>query len=208
MADSTPNQTSEDPPTQAQPCDQALKIPSPRLHFRSLAKALGHIRSNLAFVMHALQRWEDDEWPTVEDTVARELCSATTFLGGVLEGMAILEAGLSGAQPAAGMSFDARLRTAQDAAKALKSSGQEGGMYVDFWTLADFWRRYFPYQPRPSVFERDGGVKDISVALGDGSNSGPVMRGLLVPTFNHACSMMRIVAPRLRECFEVPDMPL
>ena len=215
MADSTHNQTSDDPPPQAKPSDLALKIPSPRLHFRSLANALGHIRSNLAFVMHALQRWEDHEWPTVEDTVARELSSATMFLGGVLDGMVILEAGLSGAQPAASMSFerttfgDARLRTAQDAAKALKSSGQDGQpMYADFWTLANFWKHYFPYQPRPSVFERFGGVKDISVALGDGSNSGPVMRDLLVPTFNHACSMMRIVAPMLHECFEVHDMPL
>lgn len=218
MADPDPthNGTFDDPSPQAKPSDLALKIPSPQLHFRSLANALGHIRSNMVYVMHALQRWEDHEWPAVEDTVARELSSGTMFLGGVLDGMVILEAGLSGGgQPAASMSFerttfgDARLRAAQDAAKALKSTGREGQpLYADFWTLANFWKHYFPYQPRPTVFDRFGGVKDISVALGDGSNSGAVMRDLLVPTFNHACGMMRIIATMLHECFDVQDMSL
>jgi len=196
--------------------EMSYKIPSPLLHFRSLANAMGHIRSNLAYVLYALQRWEDCEWSLVEDTVARELSCATMFLGGALDGMVILEVGLSrGTQPAASMSFerttfeDAALRSAQDATMALKSNEREGqALYADFWTLANFWKHYFPYQPRPTVFVRSGGVKDFSVALGDGSNSGPVMRDLLVPTFNHACSMMRIIATMLsaQDSFTVQDL--
>jgi hypothetical protein len=48
--------------TQARACDMALKIPSKRLHFRSLANALLNVRSSLMYVMDALQRWDDNEW--------------------------------------------------------------------------------------------------------------------------------------------------
>eukprot|EP00798_Chlamydomonas_sp_ICE-L_P017784 gene17784-24159_t len=58
-------------PRRAKASDLAIKIPSPLLHFYSLANAMGHIRSNMANVLYALHRWEDSEWPLVEDTVAR-----------------------------------------------------------------------------------------------------------------------------------------
>jgi hypothetical protein len=200
---------------QARAQDLALHIPSPRLHFRSLANALQHVRNSLAYVLDALQRWDDAEWQAVEDTVARELSSGTMFLGGILDGLVILEASLSGAAAAAGraptaamsaMSFErtpfglAPLRALQDAAKGLRSCERpDQARYADFWTLVNFWKHYFPYQPRPSVFVRHGGARDIRVALGGGCDSGPVLRDLLVPTFNLACDMMRALAAAVRE---------
>ena len=160
-----------------------MKPPCPRLHFHSLASALGHIRGNLAYVMHALQRWEDHEWPGVEGTVGRELCFGALLLGGVLEGLAILVSDLP----------DLPDLPDRDAAGALPA---------EFWTLAGFWKHYPPHQPRPTVFDRLGGAKDISVELADGSDSGPVMRDILVPAFDHACGLMRVIAPVLQESFE------
>eukprot|EP00798_Chlamydomonas_sp_ICE-L_P017785 gene17785-24160_t len=97
--------------------------------------------------------------------------------------MVILEAGLSrGVQPSTSMSFE---RTAFEnaALRAVQDAAR-------------------------ALQSNAGGVKDISVALGDGSNSGPVMRDLLVPTFNHGCSMMRIIATMLPEQanFTVQDL--
>lgn len=160
------------------------KAKDPKLHFRSLENALRHVRGGLAYVADALRRWDVDEWPLVEDAVARELSASTMFLGGVLGGMVILEATLSGQEPTASMSFErtrfqgsAELRAAQEEARDLKSSALDGQpLYADFWTLVNFWKHYFPYQPRPSVFERCGGARDFGVALGGGCNSGPVMR--------------------------------
>lgn len=202
---------------QARPKDLAQQILGPQLHFRSLANAMRHIRSGLEYVTDALWRWEDDEWPAVEDIVAQELSSSTMFLAGVLDGMVILEATLLGQSPSSSMSFertpfrDGALRDAQTAAKGLRSRAQKlQPVEVDFWTLANYWKHYFPYQRRPSHFERSGGVRDISVALGEGCNSGPVMRDLLVPVYNLACDMMQQLAgmPGVQEPFDFLKLPV
>lgn len=78
-------------PPQVRACDMALKIPSKLLHFRSLANALGHVRNNIGYVLDALRRWDDSEWPLVEDTVAKELSAGAIFLGGIMDGIVILE---------------------------------------------------------------------------------------------------------------------
>lgn len=201
-------------PPQARACDMALAIPSKRLHFRSLGNALLNVRSSLVYVVDALQRWDDSEWPSVEDTVARELSAGTMALGGVMDGLVILELPASTA-PTASMSFertpltDAGLRALQDTAKQLRSAlNTSQSTYADFWSLVNFWKHYFPYQPRPSVFERSGNTRDLKVALGGGDFSGPVMRDLIVPTFNLVCAMMRMYAqsPGLQEPFTLTDL--
>lgn len=67
--------------------DMALQIPSKRFHFRSLANALSNVRSSLMYITDALRRWDDEDWPFVEDTIARELSTSTMTLEGIMEGL-------------------------------------------------------------------------------------------------------------------------
>jgi hypothetical protein len=195
-------------------------LPGPRLHFRALASALLHARASLEYVLDALRRWDDAGWPAVQDTVARELAAGTMFLAGALDGMVLLEAALfprgggggSGGGsgewwPASSASFErtlfghAALRPLQAAVKGLRSGALAGqARSADFWALAGFWRHGFPYRPHPCVFgARHGGVRDVGVPLGGGCASGPVLRDLLVPAFNLACGMMRVLAALVQE---------
>lgn len=201
-------------PPQARPCDMALKIPSKNLHFRSLANAMGHVRLNLAYVLDALQRWDDSEWPLVEDTVARELSAGTIFMGGIMDGIVILEMP-DGQLPTPNMSFerhpfnDLTIRAAQESAKHLRSMiSANQPKHADIWTLVNFWKHYLPYQPRPSVFDRSGNVRDFMLALGDGNFSGPIITDLIVPTFNTVCSIMRHISAKLNEPFDLDDLSL
>jgi hypothetical protein len=72
---------------QARACDMALQIPSKRFHFRSLSSG----RSSLMYITDALQRWDDEDWHFVENTIARELSTSTMTLGGIMDGLVILE---------------------------------------------------------------------------------------------------------------------
>ena len=138
------------------------------------------------------------------------VCTQTMFLGGILDGMVILEAAMCGQEPTLSMSFECstfnnvELRSIQEETKKLKSTEHDGqALYADFWTLSNFWKHYFPYQPRPSLFDGDGGVIDFKVALGNSCMSGPVLHDLLVPTFNNACRIMSLIAGMVHEPFEL-----
>lgn len=78
-------------------------------------------------------------------------------------------------------------------------------VHADVWSLVNFWKHYFPYQPRPSVFERSG-CRDFKVALGDGLFSGPILSDLIVPAFNAVCGIMRHISARLHEPFALDDL--
>jgi len=191
--------------------------PGPKQHFRALVSALMHARSGLSYVQNALTNFTDDaRWTLVEDTVARELATSALFVAGVLDGMVVLEATWSGQTPLASMSFERTpfanrdLRRLQDATKAFASSAQPDQSHaVDFETLVSFWRHYFPYKPRPSVFELRSNrktVRDIAVSVGQNCKTGPILLDLLLPTFNAACAMMLLLSNMLQEPFEVQSL--
>ena len=189
-----------------------IEIPSKRLHFRSLANALSNVQSSLMYVMDSLQRWDDNEWYLVEDTVARELFTITMTLGGVMDGLVILELPTLAPPPATDMSFertpfiDDGLRTLQDSAKQLRSAfSTSQAKSADFRSLVNFWKYYLPYKPLPSVFER--GVRDFKLALGGGDFSGPIMYDLILPTYNKVCAMMHMFSPWLNQPFSLGDLP-
>ena len=76
------------------------------------------------------------------------------------------------------------MRAKQDELIALKSSEWPGqGTYVEFWAVADFWKHYMPYQPRPAIFSRQ-------------NVSGPVFTNLIIPVFNGAVKIARVFALR------------
>lgn len=71
------------------------------------------------------------------------------------------------------------------------------GIYLDFWTLAEFWRQYFPLQPRPREFLQSG-VRDFQVLLTGDAKSGLVMRDLVIPVFNGASEIAGLLARSLQ----------
>lgn len=194
-------------PPQARAVDLATQIPSKSLHLRSLDNALRFTYNSLMYVLYALGQWTNEEWSGVEDTVAQHLATGTMFLGGALDGLVI--AALPPHQPpSTSMSFertafqDAKLRELQLSAHGLRSALHANqSVYADFWTLNNFWKHYFPFQPRPSVFERSGNVRDFCVALGaaEGCSSGPVLHDLVIPTYNLAVDMLQVLCAQHKE---------
>ena len=201
--------------SQAKPCDLATHMPgNAHLHLRALNNALGWARSDILFVRYALATVEDDEWPAWEDTVAARLSSATLRLGGVLDGLLVL------ANMHADPSFEPTRYTSfcsapfprqdlvhiKDELMNLKSmDSPESPEYADFWTIANFWKHYFPYQPRPSDFVVPGTrdtVRDIQVQLGR-CKSGPIMRDLIYPVFQGSVRLVHAL-----DCLLGPPEPV
>jgi hypothetical protein len=58
-------------------------------------------------------------------------------------------------------------------------------------------------EARPSIFERNGSVRDLKIAIGGGDFSGTIMHDILVPTFNIVCAITRA----LHEPFVLQDLP-
>jgi hypothetical protein len=221
-------------PPQVPPDVLAVRIPGHKMHLKALASGLRHVRSSIGYIVHMLNSGE--EWSMdVQDTVARELSSATMFLSGILDGLLLLELMKSDTYgDHTRVDFQhtrfstSLLRDEQLGALSKRSPSMphiddntthEQCFYVDFWSVANFWKHYFPYQPKPSWFDRQR-VCDICIHFGgtgvsiiDGKarrdcqknssmsrnhapseKSGPILRDLIIPVFNHACRIVHILA--------------
>ncbi len=202
------------PCPQAKPVTLAVGIPGKRLHIKSIATGLRHLRPDFQYVITALSYWSSRDYQSYDgDTAARKLTSATVLLAGLLDALIIcsLEEGVS---PRTNMSFrntsfeNHDLKVIQEQVKALRSPVEsDDAVYANFWTVADFWKHYLPCLPYPCCFERRG-ITDYQVHLGSG-RSGPLLADLIVPTFNHACSMIEVVGRLLaapEEEWSVPKL--
>ena len=193
--------------TQARPCDLASGIPSKSLHLRSLNNALKIVRLELSYVVHALEAFDDMNWCLVEDTIAGNLSGGVLRLEGVMDGLSILQ---SSCPPSADMSFtrtpfdNIRLREIQERVKGLRSAANDSGTYTDFWSLADFWKHHFPYQPRPSMYTRQN-VRDFQINLGNGCKSGPVMHDIILPAFNGAVEIVHALTDTMLANLELVE---
>ena len=158
-------------------------LPGKQLHLRSLCNALKRAHRIIYSTREAIYS-EDSQWVLIEDDVAGDLADGVIGLECVLDGFVMLDQD----QPTldSSMAFrrtglkDATMKILQEDIWALKSSETPGrGAYADLWTLANFWKHYMPYQPRPSTFSRQQ-IRDYKVNLGD-NNSGPVLHDLIIP---------------------------
>ena len=190
--------------SQATPAELGAHIPSKSLHIRSLCNGLSHIKLDLRYVIHALRAFDDVDFIEQIDTTAHKLTSATIFLAGFLDGLVMLD----NEEPSRSMDFQKtpfqtiELRELQEGIKSLKSfkiGGQE--TYADFWTIANYWKHYYPFHPPRSHFDRYG-INDFAINFGNNSESGPLMRDLIVPTFNAACKIAKTLAKHM-ECDEI-----
>lgn len=194
---------------QAHPRELARHVPSHALHLRAINNAFKCARNDILYVRHALAAEEDDTWAFVMDTVAACLSGATLRLAGGLDALVILENSHADPSfiPASSMTFcrtsfkNVAMQSIQEQMKALKSPTDEQirdcrntqvVAYADFWTLADFWKHCFPYQPKPSVSEQQG-LRDFVVNL-HGGDSGPIMHDLIYPVFNAAVDIVHKLA--------------
>lgn len=188
--------------TQVNPVELAAALPGRRLHLKSIVTGLRYLRSDFQYVIHAVLYYGSGDYQAYDDdTVSRKLTSSTVLLEGLLDGLIICSLD-EGSSPTPGMSFkrtafdNQELQSIQEQVKDLKSySESSASTYADFWTIADFWKHYLPCLPRPTEFERLG-VYDFQVHLGS-NLSGPLLHDLVVPTFNHACSIVKILGRQL-----------
>ena len=186
---------------QASPLDLASHLPGRAAHLRSIAFGLRSVRLDISYVLRQLEYFGSEDMRSYdEDTLCVGLTRATVILEGLLDALVFCQLD-AGVEPTRRMSFKttwlgaADIREHQERIIALRSHAESNRVsYADFWTIADFWKHYIPYHPRSVVFDKPG-VVDIQVHLGSGL-SGPVVRGLIVPVYNHACSIVEILGCR------------
>jgi hypothetical protein len=185
---------------QAAPLDLASHLPGRITHLRAIAFGLRSVRLDLRHVIRQLDYYESDDMNGYDaDTLCVSLTTATVMLEGLLDGLIFCELDPQ-IKPSRKMNFQKTkfgaidLRSHQDRILELKSySNSNRVTYADFWTIADFWKHYLPYQPRPVLFEKGG--CDIQVNLGDGV-SGPIVKGLIVPVYNATCDIVENLSRR------------
>eukprot|EP00798_Chlamydomonas_sp_ICE-L_P032832 gene32832-biopygen12428 len=219
------------PPFQDGDSEVALNLPGKVMHVRALCSGLASIRPSLLYVKNALEDHHDMDWTIFQDTVARELTMASMFLGGILDGCVIAEMQQSRdkggpAAPKRSVSFqgtmfqDATLRNIQAGVNGLRSFYfEEQSVQASLWTVINFWKHYFPYQPLPTEFSRgrlhtlldfqlvlgsnhaalDTGIPESKDSLNSKPLSGPVVHDLLILAFNAACG----ITARLVEIYAV-----
>ena len=178
---------------QAKPKELIPKISSRLLHIRSLCSGLKNIKDHLVVVLDALRRCDDSEWCLYEDKIAHKLTAGTILLAGILDGLVVCAGNHVIDKSTSFYTSNLHrpdLVTLQDEIKALSSGSSR---YADFWTIVNFWKHYYPYQPRPSQFTREQ-VRDFSVNIGEGKSTGPILHDLIVPTFNRACKIAIAIA--------------
>lgn len=162
------------------------------VHFRAINQALRCVRSDISYVRHALETIEDCDWSHVQDTVASNLSTVTLRLAGCLDGLVVLENmhAEPSLAPTASMSFaEVKFKNAN-----LREIQKKMMSFATFWTLTDYWRCYFPYEPKP---ENRNDVRDFFVSF-DGNDSGPIVHELICSIFNGAVEIVRMLADVIR----------
>ena len=190
------------------PVDMTVAFPGHKMHVRSINNAMRAIHVDLAYVKDALSRWEGGEWAMVVDSVSTKLSRATVMLQGQLDAMAMC----ANDRPGPNITFnktvfeDDAMAHVQVRLKGLESRGTDGQrVWADFWTVANFWKHYIPYQPLPISFE--SGVVDFQAVIGRDERgnevkTGPLLRDLIFPTYDGA----RTLLGRLTQLYGVNEV--
>jgi hypothetical protein len=212
------------------------RIPGEPAHLRSLDAALNRSKVMLAMVSVSLQDAEELS-PDLQETYGFHLSAGCMMLAGALDGMAMLVARSTAQQTQieTDLSKVTFRRATFSSAEAIKKKKLIMGlrspqqpppgapdqdytsqdMYLDFFSVTNFWKHYMPLPPRPKFFERQrifdfqlefggaGVTIDDRTAKVRANNSGratqcecsgPVIHDLLIPTYNAACDLLHILA--------------
>ena len=179
----------------------ARNLPDKKDHLRSIAVGLAEIHASLRYCIRCLECFESQDLRLYDlDAMAEKMTTATVRLEGLLDAIVICEhpsdISLKSSINFFRTDLTARdIRRNQDSIRELRSfSTTNRDTYVDLWGVADFWKHYLPWTPRPVQF--DGGYYDIQINLADG-HSGPLLHDLIVPAFNGACRIVVNMSRRL-----------
>lgn len=73
------------------------------------------------------------------------------------------------------------------------SNNLDSQKLADFWTIVNYWKHYYPFLPRPSDFTIQN-VRDFKINIGEGNETSPILKDLIIPIFNGACKNAQIIA--------------
>lgn len=176
---------------QVTPCELAtIGIHSRQLHLKALINSFDQVYDGLVWTKHLLVLYSfpfnDDMKPTHHDEFAKYLTTSVILLEGLLDGLMILDKG----RPSRNVTFqNSRFKTSpvllliQQQMLELKSVGEGSEIYTDFWSIANFWKHYFPYMMLPT--SKDARlIHDVYVPLSEVITSGPLMYDIFVPMYN------------------------
>jgi len=200
----------------------AQQIPGAALHLKSLDAAMSQVKTLLHFVSSDLQT---DDWEiTKQENYGFHLSAGCSMLAGALDGMIIFEKLSLGESNLGKLSFTQTKFSCEEAAIAQKQvkdlrSPREPvcksqDLYVDFFSVTNFWKHYMPIPPLPKYFPQDqvfdfqlefGGIgitvennlKVRASVTGMATTlrgTGPIMHDLLMPAYDAACTILHILA--------------
>jgi len=177
-------------------------------HFQSLVAAFQRVRDGLACTLRILDDFEGD-WPFYDPKQAIEkLMTSSILLEGLLDGLIILMR--PDATPPTSFCttdvLDSDMASIQQEMRDVRSRHPDCALYLDFWTAVDYWKHYYPHTALPTKIS---GQKTadyiIRFGRGDHDTSGPIMKGLIVPTFNATRQLLLHVKAELGATDPIPD---
>lgn len=181
-------------------------------HFQSLLAAFQRVRDGLTSTLRVLEQ-DIGDWPFFDPKLAIEkLMTSSILLEGLLDGLCILVQELHSdsdelAVPASFCTTDfpyPEMASIQQEMRNVRSNHPDGLLYVNFWTMVEYWKHYYPHTMLPS---RIGRCKDycIKLGLGDQDTSGPIMKDIILPTFNATRQLLLLLKAKLGTDDAIPD---
>jgi hypothetical protein len=207
----------------------AERIPGETLHVRSMDAALRRGKTMIGSVLVSLQDSAELSID-MQESFGYHLSAGCIMIAGALDGMAILDARTRNFSNLSKITFTKSIFLSetvtekQKLIKSLRSPPQpptesahlyaSQDMYVDFFSVMNFWKHFMPLPPAPTFFARER-VFDFQLEFGgagitiDSNNrvrtnsegtptacerSGPIIRDLLIPTYDAACDILHALA--------------
>jgi hypothetical protein len=161
-----------------------VDIYSKDLHFRALTNSFRVVENKLSYTKYQLENFHS--YINFEQ-FADQLVSGIMQLEGLLDGLMIF----SHPTPSHGLTFknaefpDARMEELRQEMLYMISIGDtDSDTYTDFWSIANFWKHYYPFIMIPTKRKPYRCCDDVYVKLSHACYSGPLMHDIFIPIFN------------------------
>ena len=185
------------------------------IHISSINAGLMRAKYGVLSLCEWLGHFDLPMWEHAQNTLTRDMSSCIMHLRAALDALVLVE---HPGPPDARISFtrmsfdDPEMRALQDLIKGLRCECPRPGprpgtvpgetRYIDFMGLTDFWMVCPPTRLCERMFPN--GHRDIAIDLtldfdDRTTSSGPLLRDLLVPAFDAAAELVRLVAKTSRD---------
>ena len=189
---------------QVSPCELAtVGIHSRQLHLKALINSFDQVWEGMVWAKHLLVLYaypfNDSIQPTHHDEFAKHLTTSVILLEGLLDGLMILDK----THPSRRITFQnsrfetsSVMRLIQIQMLGLKSVGKGSELYTDFWSIANFWKHYFPYTLLPTS-KGARVLHDVYVPLDEVVTTGPLMYDIFIPMYNCTQALLHEMSKKL-----------